>query len=99
MTNGKDVKPSSITKRAVRYLIACIAILIWLGLLADYWPAALAIAVIGGIIWRSRKSSNKKLPEITPLLDPLAGNTSRAAQLSSSMPTIAESIPGPVITV
>ena len=99
MTNGKDVKPSSITKRAIRYLIACIAILIWLGLLADYWPAALAIAVIGGIIWRSRKSSHKKLPEITPPSDPLAGNTTHAAQLSSSMPTVTASIPGPVITV
>lgn len=99
MTNGKDVKPSSITKRAIRYLIACIAILIWLGLLADYWPAALAIAVIGGIIWRSRKSSHKKLPEISPPLEPLAENTTRATQLSSSVPTVAASIPGPVITV
>jgi hypothetical protein len=99
MTNGKDVKPSSITKRAIRYLIACIAILIWLGLLANHWPIALAIAVIVGIIWLSRKLSNKKWPEITPILDPLAGNTKRAAQQSPSMPTVAASIPGPVITV
>jgi len=99
MTSGKDVKPSSITKRAIRYLIACFAILIWLGLLADYWPAALAIAVIGGIIWRSRKSSQKQLPEITPPLDQHTGNTPRTAQLSSSIPTVTPSIPGPVVTI
>lgn len=66
MANGKEIKPSSIMKRAIRYLIAFVVILIWLGLLANHWPTALAIAVIGGIIWRSRKSSHKKLPEITP---------------------------------
>ena len=36
MTNGKDVKPSSITKKMIKYLIACIAMLIWLGLLAEF---------------------------------------------------------------
>ncbi|MDQ1261523.1 MAG: Tellurite resistance protein TerB [Euryarchaeota archaeon] len=85
-------------KKIIKYLIACMAILIWLGLLANHWPTALAIAVIGGIIWRSRKSLHKELPEITPASDPLAGNTTPAAQLSSSMPPVTASIPGPVIT-
>ena len=99
MTNEKDVKPSSIMRRAIRYLIACIAFLIWLGLLANYWPAGIAIAVIGGIIWRSRKSSHKQLPEITAPLDQLTENTPIATQVSSSMPTVTASIPGPVITI
>ena len=99
MTNGKDVKPSSITEKIIKYLIACIAILIWLGLLANHWPTALAIAVIGGIIWRSRKSSHKKLPEITPASEALAGNITLAAQQSSSMPTVTSSIPSPVVTI
>ena len=99
MTNGKDVKPSSITKKMIKYLIACIAMLIWLGLLADSWPTALAIAVIGGIIWRSRKSSHKKLPEPDHSSNPLARNITHAAQRSSSMPTVTSSIPGPVVTV
>lgn len=100
MANSKEIKPSSIMKmkRAIRYLIACVVILIWLGLLASHWPTALAIAVIGGIIWRSRKSSHKKLPEITPASDPLTGNTTPAAQQSSSMPAVTAPIPGPVIT-
>ena len=99
MANGKEIKPSSIMKRAIRYLIACVVILIWLGLLASHWPTALAIAVIGGIIWRSRKSSHKKLSEITPALDQLTGNTAPAAQLSSSTPPFTASIPGPAITI
>jgi len=86
-------------KRAIRYLVACIAILIWLGLLANHWPTALAIAVIGGIIWRSRRSSHKKLSEITPASDALAGNTIPTAQLSSSTPPVTASIPGPVVTI
>ena len=47
MTNGKDIKSSGITKKkTIWYLNACIAMLIWLGLFAAFWPAALAIAVI-----------------------------------------------------
>jgi len=46
MTNGKDIKSSGITKKTIWDLNACIAMLIWLGLFAAFWPAALAIAVI-----------------------------------------------------
>lgn len=98
MTPGNDIKPSSIIRRAIQYLIGCIAILILLGLLIAYWPAALLIAVIGGIIWWSRKSRRVRVANATTSSDQLAGDTALSTQ-SSSMPTVTPSIPTPVVTI
>ena len=94
---GRDVKQSSISGRATQYLIGCITILILLGLLIVYWPAAFAIA--GVIVWWSRKSSHVRVAEATTSSDQLAVNSPQATQLSSSMPKFTPSLPTPVITI
>lgn len=97
MAFGRYVKPPSIIGRATQYLIGCIAILILLGLLIAYWPAAFAIA--GVIVWWSRKSSDGRVANATTSSDQLVVNSPQATQLSSSMTTITPSAPTPVVTI
>jgi uncharacterized tellurite resistance protein B-like protein len=99
VTSGGDVKSSSIIGRAIQYLIGCIAILVLLVLLVAYWPAALVIAAIGGIIWWSRKSPRGQVVNTMTSSDQLAGNTPLMTQQSSSMPTVTTSVPTPVVTI
>lgn len=94
-----DDKASSILGRVIKYLTGCIAILVLLGLLIAYWPAALAIAVISGIVWWSRKSPRGRVANAKTSSDKPAGNIPLATQLSSSLPTVTPPVPTPVVTI
>lgn len=100
MTPNKEIKPSSMVRKATQYLIGCIAILLLLGLFIVYWPAALAIVAIGVIIWWRQKGSQRQVPDITthPGIPP--GNISQPIQPPSKpQPTNPPSVSAPVIVI
>lgn len=99
MASGGDVKQSSIIGRAIQYLIGCIGILILLVLLVTYWPAALVVAAIGGIIWWSRKAPRGQAVNTKASSGQIVGNTPLKTQQSPSIPTVTTSVPTPVVTI
>jgi len=84
----------------MQYLIRSVGILLLLGLFIAYWPAALAIVVIGGIIRWQQKASQGQEANTTTASSPLAGDTPRPTQPSSrTLPTVIPSVPTPVVTI
>lgn len=98
MASERDVKPSSILGRAIQYLIGCIVILVLLVLLVAYWPAALAVAAIGGIIWWSRKAPQGQAVNTKTSSDQIVGISPLMTQQSPSIPPVATSVPTPAVT-
>jgi uncharacterized tellurite resistance protein B-like protein len=99
VASGREVKSSSIIAKAIKYMVGGIAILVLLVLLIAYWPAALAIAAIGGIVWWSRKTPLGQIKNAKISSDQITENTPVVIQQSSSMPTVATSVPTPTVTI